>query len=1035
MNKPLSPRGWLKRRGRRQRDLRFLEGGGELGRLIAGHDWAATSLGSIGSWPSYLRTTIATVLRSPVPIVTLWNEDGVMIYNDAYSIFADARHPALLGSKVREGWPEVADFNDNIMRTVLAGDTLAYREQELTLYRSGHAEQVWLNLDYSPVLNEGGKPTGVIAILTDVTEALSAERLARDAEASFQVVTQVMPIHVWTAQPDGKLDWLNDQALEYTGEPGDAATGERWAQLVHPEDAPGAMRCWAAAVQSGAPYETEFRIRRVDGAYRWFIARALPVRDGVGNIQRWIGTNTDIHARKLAEAESQNNRNRIWSLSRELMVIFGFGGIITAANPAVTRTSGWAEDELIGRNLMALLHPDDLALVAPQLARLTADGVVQNFEVRSRVKDGSYRLIGWTAVADAGSIHAIGRDVTDERAATREIERTWQLSPVVKMVSTMDDLIHAVNPAWTNLLGYSEAESVGHDIREFIVPENREAGERAVVQLAMGKPVQDHLAIFRTRSGERRRICWTIMPEGGLNFGFGRDITAEHEAAVALAASTAERERIWSSTNDLMGTAGVDGFLKAVNPAWTRLLGYTEEELFARSFMVLVDPADHEKTWAAVQRLAQGEAVTNFEHSVLHADGSRSLISWTGEPAGEIFHIVGRNVTEQRAAEEALRQSQKMDAVGQLTGGIAHDFNNLLQGITGSLDILQKRVDQGRLGELDRFVAGAMGAANRAAALTHRLLAFSRRQPLDPSVVRANPLVASMEDLLRRTMGERIELKLALTDALWLTLCDPHQLENAVLNLAINARDAMPDGGTLTIETANAYLDNEGSGRQRDVRPGQYVCISVSDTGTGMSQDTIAKAFEPFFTTKPTGQGTGLGLSMIYGFARQSEGFTKIYSELGQGTMVKLFLPRHLDEAVPDEDAKAPPAEITHSAGETVLVVEDEPLVRGLIAEVLTELGYATLEAGDGPSGLEILQSKKRIDLLITDIGLPGLNGRQVADAARVLRPDLKVLFMTGYAENATLALGFLEPRMAMITKPFAMEALMAKVQGIIEEA
>ena len=394
---------------------------------------------------------------------------------------------------------------------------------------------------------------------------------------------------------------------------------------------------------------------------------------------------------------------------------------------------------------------------------------------------------------------------------------------------------------------------------------------------------------------------------------------------------------------------------------------------------------------------------------------------------------VEERTSELRTAEDALRQAQKMEAIGQLTGGIAHDFNNLLQGITGSLDLVRKRISQGRIGDLDRFIDGAMTSAKRAAALTHRLLAFSRRQPLDPRPVQANPLVASMEDLLRRTLGEGIELDLVLAGELWPTRCDPNQLESAVLNLAINARDAMPGGGKLTIETCNAHLDAADTARLRDVRPGQYVCVAVTDTGTGMAPETVEKAFEPFFTTKPIGQGTGLGLSMIYGFARQSEGHAKISSKLGEGTTVRLYLPRFLgdlnDEVAGVDHGAAQAAD----AGETVLVVEDEAVVRGLIVEVLSDLGYQALEAADGASGLELLQSARRIDLLVTDVGLPGLNGRQLADAARTLRPDLRVLFMTGYAENAALASGFLDPGMEIITKPFDMETLAGRIRKIIE--
>jgi PAS domain S-box-containing protein len=480
--------------------------------------------------------------------------------------------------------------------------------------------------------------------------------------------------------------------------------------------------------------------------------------------------------------------------------------------------------------------------------------------------------------------------------------------------------------------------------------------------------------------------------------------------------------------------AGGDGAIGKVNPAWTEVLGWTEAETIGRPFVDFVGEADRAAGRAAFARLALQGAVVDLPLAFEGKD-DRSLrhVVWTLVREHDAVYGFGRDVTDQRVAEEALRQSQKMEAVGQLTGGIAHDFNNLLQGITGSLDLVQKRISQGRVGELDRFIMGAMASANRASALTHRLLAFSRRQPLDPRPVRANPLVASMEDLLRRTLGERIALELVLAGGLWLTRCDPNQLESAILNLAINARDAMPNGGKLIIETCNAHLDSAYAAMQRDVRPGQYVCICVTDTGIGMTPEIMARAFEPFFTTKPIGQGTGLGLSMIYGFARQSEGYAKIYSELGQGTTFKLYLPRSRGEAEEPEPVRPLSDSHTAESGETVLVVEDESVVRGLIVEVLTDLGYRAIEAADGNEGLDILQSSRRIDLLITDVGLPGLNGRQLADAARARRPDLKVLFMTGYAENAALATGFLEPGMSMITKPFAMEALATRIRDIIK--
>jgi nitrogen-specific signal transduction histidine kinase/CheY-like chemotaxis protein len=401
------------------------------------------------------------------------------------------------------------------------------------------------------------------------------------------------------------------------------------------------------------------------------------------------------------------------------------------------------------------------------------------------------------------------------------------------------------------------------------------------------------------------------------------------------------------------------------------------------------------------------------------------------------IYAVVRDITADKAAaerlkatEEALLQFQKMEAVGQLTGGIAHDFNNLLTGIVGSLDLLQTRLGQGRTDNVARYIDAAMTSANRAAALTHRLLAFARRQPLVPKIVDADQLVGSLEDLLRRTIGETIDLAIVASKDLWCTLCDPNQLESALLNLAINARDAMPDGGKLTIATANARLD----GMQADtpaLAPGDYICIAVTDTGTGMSAEVAARAFDPFFTTKPIGQGTGLGLSMIYGFARQSNGHVTIDSQLGQGTSVKLYLPRHRGR-IAAQHQQALTATEHASAGETVLVVEDEPVVRGVILEMLAEQGYRTCEAVDGPSGLRILRSQERIDLLVTDVGLPGMNGRQLADQARESRPGLKILFITGYAESVAMSDGFLQPGMEMITKPFDLGNLSRCVRAMV---
>ena len=441
-------------------------------------------------------------------------------------------------------------------------------------------------------------------------------------------------------------------------------------------------------------------------------------------------------------------------------------------------------------------------------------------------------------------------------------------------------------------------------------------------------------------------------------------------------------------------------------------------------------------------RAADGTAMpVSLSLSLLRGDGEASLLcglltdlTQQRLHVRELSEANARLIAEgeqRAAAEDALRQSQKMEAVGQLTGGLAHDFNNLLTGIAGSLQLMRTRMAQGRAGELERYIAAALASTDRAAALTHRLLAFSRRQTLDPKLVEANRLVAGMEELLLRSIGPTVNLRTLLAAEAGLIRCDPHQLENALLNLAINARDAMPDGGQLTIETADANLD-PASVASRDMAPGRYVAISVTDTGSGMTPEVAARAFDPFFTTKPIGMGTGLGLSMIYGFAKQSGGQACIHTEPGLGTTVRLYLPC-LPGVADAAQQPGPAADLRRALHDgTVLVVDDEPVVRMLVVEVLEELGYAAIEASDGPSALRLLERGARIDLLVSDVGLPGgINGRQLADAARVRRPGLKVLFITGFAESAAVGNGAMEAGMEVLTKPFAMDALAAKVQAM----
>ena len=816
----------------------FLAGGGEMGALMRGHDWSRTPLGRPANWPQSLRTAVRLVLNTNHPMFIWWGQHLVQFYNDAYrQTMGPERHPRALGQGGRECWAEIWDIIGPQIDQVMDGGGATWHENQLVpVTRHGRLEQVYWTYGFSPIDEDDGVG-GVLVVCRDVTKDYLSSLALRDREAELARVQQIG--RIGGLEVDLRTGFHNRRSPEYLlihGLPADAAreSHEDWVRRIHPEDREATENKFREAIAGQVrDYTAQYRIiRPVDGQMRWISVRATIERDDSGKAVRLIGAHSDVTEQVMAEQALRQSEERYRTL-------------------------------------------------ADQLADLNAT-LAQRVEEKTR-----------------------------------------------------------------------------------------------------------------------------------------------------------ERDRIWNVSQDLLLVADRNGIWKTINPAWTRTLGWSEAELLNRTSEWLEHPDDGGITQARVKKLGGSDAIAKFESRFRHKDGSYRWLSWTGVPDRDHIYAVVRDVTAEKAAaerlkttEEALLQSQKMEAVGQLTGGIAHDFNNLLTGIVGSLDLLQTRLNQGRTENVGRYIDAAMTSANRAAALTHRLLAFARRQPLIPKGVDANQLVVSLEDLLRRTIGETIDLSIVASDDLWTTLCDPNQLESALLNLAINARDAMPDGGKLTISTANATIDGVTADAPA-LSPGEYICIDVTDTGTGMSAEVAARAFDPFFTTKPIGQGTGLGLSMIYGFARQSNGHAMIESRVGQGTSIKLYLPRHHSEIAVEHAIAARAAQ--HAAtGETVLVVEDEPVVRGVILEMLDEQGYRTLEAVDGPAGLRLLRSDARIDLLVTDVGLPGMNGRQLADQAREMRPGLKVLFITGYAESVAIADGFLQPGMEMITKPFDLGNLSRRVRTMV---
>ncbi|MDY7066889.1 Sensor histidine kinase RcsC [Pseudomonas extremaustralis] len=710
--------------------------GSEAAALIARLDWAQSPLGEANDWPQSLRTAVDIVVNSPMPMLLLWGRELIQLYNDGFARLAGNKHPGALGQPAHATWPELENFTAPVYDAVLGGQVRTFTEQPFVLQRNNRDTEIWLDLTYSPIRDEGGQVAGILVTAIETNERRSkTQELQQRSEDSLKAQhnsEQRLQLALAATDAVGTWDWNIGEdrfiadahfAALHGVDPSDAGRLpiSDYLNGVHPEDRGMVARSIKHCITHGSEYAEEYRLQQADGQVRWVFARGRCYNDQHGRPTRFLGAALDLTERKNTE--------------------------------------------------QALRH-------------------------------------------------------LNENLEERVAQRTQALA----------------------------------------------------------------------------------------------------EANLRLQNEMFERER----------------------------------------------------------------------------------------------------------AEDALRHAQKMEAVGQLTGGIAHDFNNMLTGIIGSLDLMQRYIAAGRSEEIGRFTDAAVSSAHRAAALTHRLLAFSRRQSLDRRPLDPNQLVVSLEDLFRRTKGAHIELKVQLGRDIWPVNTDASQLENALLNLVINARDAMPDGGQLLIETANSYLDGTDITTLEPVKAGDYVMLGVRDNGSGMAPKILAKAFDPFFTTKPIGQGTGLGLSMIYGFAQQSGGHVTIQSEPGQGTCVRLYLPRlhgtALQSHAPSHLGEAPMA----MAGEAVVVVEDDPAVRMLVVNVLDELGYTAHQAADARTALPLLESDLRVDLLVTDVGLPGMNGRQLAEIARQYRPGLKVLFMTGYAQKAAERQGFLEDGMDMVAKPFSIDLLATKIRSMI---
>lgn len=830
-------------------------GGGECGAIVRDTDWSRTALGPIAHWSAELRATVSNVVNSPVAKVLMWGADHIMIYNDAYREVAGTNHPRAMGGTVPGIWPEIWQWNRAVLEAGFRGETLSYRDQVLTLNRGGAAAEIVFDLFYTPVFQADGSVGGVLCTCVDNTARAMAERALSASEAELRAVTDAMPVLVSFIDRDHVFRFANRHYVEWFGLAPDQVVG-RHARDVIGEENWRHRRDLMDRALAGETIDHDAVILNGAGEERRANVRYLPRRDGGGRITGFQVLVIDLEdrARREEALAASNSRFRaamdaihgvLWTNSAD--------GRMLGEQPGWAALTGQSFDEYQDHGWAAAVHPDDVSGTIAAWERAVAARTMFQHEHRVRRHCGGWRTFAIRALP-----------IVDDKGVLTE----W--------VGVHTDISH---------------------------------------QRAAEQALRDH--------------------------------------AEELEREVRHRERAEVQLRELNETLE------------TRVIA---------------------------------------------------------------------EIADRREAEVKLARAQKMEAVGKLTGGVAHDFNNLLQVVSGNLQLLAKDVAGNARAE--QRVVNAMAGVTRGARLAAQLLAFGRRQALEPKVVNISRFVRNMDDMLRRALGEAIEIETVVAGGLWNTFIDPGQVENALLNLAINARDAMEakNGGKLTIELGNAALDDDYCHRHpEEVRPGQYVMLAVTDTGSGMAPEVIAHAFEPFFTTKGEGKGSGLGLSMVYGFVRQSGGHVAIYSEPGFGTTIRLYLPRALEA----EDLElAPAAGPVVGGSETVLVVEDDDEVRATVVELLTDLGYRVLKAVDAASGLAVIESGVRIDLLFTDVVMPGpLRSPELARIARQRLPGIAVLFTSGYTENSIVHGGKLDTGVELLSKPYTREAMARKIRHVLSLA
>jgi len=902
-------------------------------------------------------------------------------------------------------------------------------------------------------------------------------RQAQDAllqsEQKFQTLTESMPQLAWMCTPDGGYIYFNQRWADYTGLTLNESYGPGWSKPYHPDDQQRAKDAWKHATRTGEPFEIESRLRGADGNYRWFLIRALPFRDSGGTILKWLGTCTDIEQHKRSEEKIRRLASIVES-SQDAIISKSLTGVILTWNRGAEEIYGYSAAEMIGKSSMILYSKDSPQELTRVLESSVAQKIVNRYESVHVRKDGSRIVVSVTVspVHDSSgevvALSVISRDITERRKSDEalrksELEQRAIAEKLEKERARLDDAQAVAKVgSWENELATGHLTWSRETYRIFerdpesfiptqqnffstmVHPEDHDAVKEAFLQSFITNTchVLEHRVSFPDGRikyvQERWRIFHDVDGRPLRALGTVQDITERKQFENNLRKSEERFRSLALATSQIVWWTDAAGHVTEDMPSWREYTGMSLEQILQDGWSNSLHPDDRARVLAHWNLCVANKSLYEIDYRIRRADGVYRLFSVRGIPVieeNQIREWIGTctDITKRAELEEQLRQSHKMDAIGRLAGGVAHDFNNVLTVILGRAELLQSRTDIPE--QARKSILLIQETANRAAKLTRQLLQFSRQQVLQPKIIDFNALLCDMQEMLRRLISEDIELSLKLEKHLWHINIDPSQVEQVVMNLVINARDAMPNGGRINLETSNIEITDAYIKDHVQIAPGPHVMLTVNDTGCGISEQVKARIFEPFFTTKEQGKGTGLGLSTVYGIVKQAGGSIFVYSQVGHGTTFKLYFPATRERRT----AKIPLQSlqpVDKGGGETILIVEDEGEIRELLREILLEKGYKVIAAVDGEDALQRSSAfPGTIHLMLTDVIMPKMSGRELSERLAITRPKMPVIFMSGYTADVMANRGMFENGINYLEKPFTPVSVLSKVRSTLAGA